>query len=65
MNPASQFPFGHVSGRALDATHIPTPSYVCLLIIALPHQRGLMHNSLVCQPNVEKPQQGEQRDQRG
>ena len=65
MNPASQFPYGHVSGRALDTTHIPTPSYVCLLIITPPHQRGLMHNTLVCQPNVLKPQQGDQRDQRG
>lgn len=40
MNPASQFPFGHVSARAVDTTHIPASSCVCLVIIAWPHQRG-------------------------
>lgn len=63
FNPVSQFPHGHVSGRALDTTHIPTSSYVCLLIITAPHQRGPMHNTLVCKPNGKKPQQGDQRDQ--
>lgn len=63
MNPASEFPFGHVSGRAVDTTHIPTQSCVCLLIVTLPHQRECMQNTLLCQPNVATLQQGDQRDQ--
>lgn len=60
-----QFPHDHVSCRILDTTHIPTPSYVCLVIITAPHQRSLMHNTVVCKPNVGKPQAGDQRDHRG
>lgn len=58
MKFASQFPHDHVSGRAVDTTHIPTLSYMCLLIITTPHQRSLMHNTIVCKPNVGNHSQG-------
>lgn len=59
MRPTPEFPRGHVSGRILDTTHITHSIIERLLIIPLPHQKGLVHNPLVCQPNVEKPQQAD------